>query len=347
MTSTRAERAHLQTTTEVGSSNHKRLAPVVGINGEPTWPALLEQYITEYPNPETRRRHRSEITHLFTTNGWHHPHEVTADATIAYCTLPTRYGPRANNSVRARIAAIRGFLTYCKDAGVPVPDLTKPLRRLQDAHPQLLGKVQARNQANRLTADQLQALYDACSDGSWIGSRDQILIRLLALGLRRTETLPLTWAAVDADGTIRTKGKGGKLREVHPGPQLRDLLAKWRRYYEKHVGPATGQAPILVHWTGNRTCRPPRPGLGPMPAYRILRKRADLAGIGHLSPHTLRRSLARIMWETTADTGRHNYELSEIAHALGHSMSSLYVTQGAYIGPLDNRARKAAGKLVD
>lgn len=329
------------------SSNDCTHAAVLSITGGPAWAAVVARFCAEYPNTTTAGHHRRVLSQLFNENGWDHPHELDGPAIVAWCTWPTARGPRANNSVRERIALVRTFLAYCHEQGIPAPELSKPLRRLQASHPQVLGKTQANHSANRLTDAELQRLYAACSDTTWIGSRDQLALRLLALGLRAEEALSLTWHNVHEDGTIHCIGKGGKTREVIPGPTLVKMLARWRRYYQQHGLRTTGATPILC--TFNNQGRPHNPtnGLRYRQLVKIVTDRAALAGLSHVAPHTLRRSLARIMWETVDNAGRHTYQLSEIADALGHSMHSLYVTQGSYIGPLDNRARKAAGRLTD
>ncbi|MGO9457247.1 MAG: hypothetical protein ACLP62_09390 [Acidimicrobiales bacterium] len=54
--------------------------------------------------------------------------------------------------MRSRVAAARQFLAYCRDNGVDAPNVTKTLDRLREAHPKLLGNVQDRYEAARLSA---------------------------------------------------------------------------------------------------------------------------------------------------------------------------------------------------
>lgn len=319
---------------------------MLALTGEPTWPSVVDAHLAEYTNPATRTRYRADLSSLFRTSGWDHPHQMTGPAIVAWCTAPTARGRRANNSVRVRIATVRTFLDYCSDHEIPAPNVERTLDRLRSAHPKLLGKVQDHYEAARLTTDQLAALFAACSDGTWLGSRDQLALRLLALGLRNSEARTLTWSSVHHDGAIRTVGKGGKLREVYPGPTLADQLARWRRFYESTIGPATGTAPVLATWPSRRTGQPIA-GIGPRTLEAICRTRARLAGLPHLAPHDLRRTMARIMWEATDTTGTRLYNIAEVADALGHSARSLAVTQEAYIGPLSDKGRRAAGRLVD
>lgn|GEM_PF-4035090 len=320
----------------------------MALTGEPTWQTVVDAHLSEFTNPNTCQRYRADLSLLFRTNDWQHPHQMTAPAVVAWCTAPTERGRRANNSVRVRIAVVKAFLDYCRDHDVPAPNVATTLDRLRSSHPKLLGKVQDHHEAARLTTDELARLFAACSDGTWRGSRDQIALRLLALGLRNAEVRTLTWSCVHHDGSIQTIGKAGKLRTVYPGPTLAAQLATWRRYYERAVGPATGTAPVLAVWT-SRHCRttPPVPGIGRRTLEEICRNRAQLAGLPHLAPHDLRRTLARIMWDATDQHGTRLHDIAEVADALGHSARSLAVTQEAYIGPLSDKGRRAAGRLVD
>jgi integrase len=148
----------------------------------------------------------------------------------------------------------------------------------------------------------------------------------------------LTWGHVNDDGSIRTVGKGGALREVYPGDTLAQLLTRWRRYYVSQLGPARHTAPVLCGWLNRHTLVP---GLRTRSSLcKIVTDRATKAGLGHLSPHDLRRSLARVMYDATDETGHKVYQITDIAHALGHSARSLSVTQEAYVGPLDDRGRR-------
>jgi site-specific recombinase XerD len=222
------------------------LAQVTALTSSPTWSGVVEAHLSEYANHRTQHRYRADLSLLLRTNAWDHPHQVTLAGILSGCTAPTARGPRANNSVRVRIATARQFLDYCRDHDIPAPNVTRALNRLREPHPKLLGKIQDTYEAARINPEQLQRLYAACSDGTWLGSRDQLALRLLALGLRNVEARTLTWSAIQHDGFIQTIGKGGKLRQVYPGPTLTAMLSKWRTFYERNVGPATGAAALLV-----------------------------------------------------------------------------------------------------
>ena len=326
----------------------EQLAEVQPISDEPTWPRLTEQFLADFPSPITAQRYRTDLRRLFTAGGWAHPHEMTAEAVIAHCTAPRQDGqPTANNSIRQRVVSIRSFLVWCRDQGIPTPNVTRALDRIRTAYPRQLGKVQGAYPAARLTTAQLQSLYDACQDGTTIGHRDELAIRLLALGLRQTAVRTITWQAIDQpDGAIRVLDKGHKVHTVWPGPKLRDQLSAWRTYYDETIdGGSVAHAQVLTNYDPRR--RAPAAGMTHTCLQHICATRARKAGLPHVAPHDLRRTLARIMHDTTTPEGSPRYRLHEIADALGHSPQSLSVTQAAYIGPLDSQTGRQAGGLVD
>lgn len=306
----------------------------------------MADILSEYDNPSTLRQWRRYLSELAEHNGWQHPDQMTAAGVVAFVTKPRADGrPTANNTARQRIAAVRLFQDHCRRHGLPTPNLEHVLRRLRKSHPRLLGKQQATYEARRLSRAELQQLFDACSDGTWRGSRDQITIRLLALGLRQQEVAQLTWGDVKNDGRIARLGKMNRLREVFPGPTLTEMIARWRAFYGAHIGPTTPDSPLLAAWpraqpadTPNANLRAGLPAQGAI--FDIVASRARNAGLGHVAPHDLRRSLAKIMHTEGCD-------LTQIQAALGHAETSGAVTQACYIGPLENSGRIAAGRMVD
>ena len=264
---------------------------------------------------------------------------MTPAGIAAFATLPRADGkPRANNSIRSRIGVARQFLAYCHRNDIPAPDVEHALTRLRKSYPRLFGKQQGTYEARRLTRDELTRLFAACQDGTWRGSRDQIVLRLLALGLRRHEVAQLTWHDLKSDGRIATLGKMHRLREAFPGPTTTDMLTKWRRYYERTIGRASGDAPVLISWACQR--QDASPGITDNTVYKIVTLRAAAAGLGHVTPHDLRRTLAKLM----NDDGR---PLQDIQSALGHAETSGACTQACYIGPLSVAAKIDAGLLID
>ncbi|MDA8048151.1 MAG: hypothetical protein M0Z30_23430 [Actinomycetota bacterium] len=94
---------------------------------------------------------------------------------------------RANNTVRNRLSRVCTFLRWCVRAGEADPALVEalsgrdnPLRQI----PRLYGKVHAPRLARWLSHEEaFYRLVGACRDGTDLGLRDEVLIRLGLAGI--------------------------------------------------------------------------------------------------------------------------------------------------------------------
>jgi len=102
---------------------------------------------------------------------------------------------RANNTVRNRLSRVCTFLRWCVREGQADPALVEvlsgrdnPLRQI----PRVYGKVQASRPARWLTHEEaFDRLVGACRDGTDLGLRDEVLIRLGLAGMRAAEIIHL------------------------------------------------------------------------------------------------------------------------------------------------------------
>ncbi len=144
-------------------------------------------------------------------------------------------------------------------------------------------------------------------------------------------------------------GKASRSRRLVPGPSLVDLLTRYLATYGGHLRrplqhddpvvcrakPGTGQG--QVSW-GNpvaRTCS----------VQRILTIRATQAGLGHVSPHDLRRSAAGILHRSTDEHGAHHFDLLDIQKVLGHADPA--TTMRSYLDPMDTAVMERASDYLD
>ncbi len=79
--------------------------------------------------------------------------------------------------------------------------------------------------------------------------------------------------------------------------------------------------------------------------YRIVRRRADDAGLGHVAPHDLRRSAAGILHRSTAENGAHHFDLLDIQKVLGHADPA--TTMRSYLDPMDTGVIDRAAAVLD
>lgn len=321
-----------------------RLRVVYG-NGTPV-DALLSDYLTRYVNPTTAYRAELMVRQLLRETGRVHPALLTVPDLRRWIAAPP-----ANNSVRQRLSNVRTFIAWTNSQGITDLPLTD-LDHLKKQFPKTYGKVQAPHPGRWLSHDEaFNLLIKACQDGTWPGSRDQIIVRLGLLGLRVDEIRRLTWGAPQPDGTLRWMGKGRRQRSARPGSTLSDLLNRWRSQTERQLGRSvTAHDPVICRRTkgGNRRTDELAYGQGYDRCDAIaqtVRHRAAMAGLGHVSPHDLRRSAAGILHNSLTPDGGHRFDLLDIQKVLDHADPA--TTQRSYIAPIDNRAKTLAGSTLD
>ena len=308
---------------------------------------LVARYLAgTYPNAGTRETTRTRLEGAL--RGLDSPNDLTPEMVIMWCTHGVRSSsrPLANNTVRSRASVIRQFAIWCIDQGIDLSGLLPVCEQLRRSHPRLYGAAQAIHPPQWLSHDQaLGQLVGACRDGAWMGSRDQLMIRWGLLGLRNSELCGLTWGHARSDGTWHWIGKGKRTRTVTPGTRLVSLMERWRRAYEAGLGrPIAAEDPILCKaWADGRILwgRP----VGDEGLRRIMRTRAEAAGLPRLVVHDTRRSAAGIMHHDLTGDGGHKYDLVDIQRVLDHANPT--VTERSYLAPMSSGLKARAGALLD
>ncbi len=320
----------------------------------PPAPALLVgEFARRYANAKTRQQYVAELTALFASTGCSHPRHLTEADVLAWCG---GNGKRpANNTIRNRLSRVCTFLRWCVRTGEADPGLVEalasrdnPLRRI----PRLYGKVQGRYPARWLTYDEaFTKLLGTCTDGE-PGMRDALVLRLGLAGMRSAEIIHLRIGDLHLDQQppqITWIGKASRSRQLVPGRSLVALLYRYMSTYAERMGhlpqpgdpvvcrakPGTGLGQLSWGHPIARTCS----------VQRIVRIRADLAGLGHLSPHDLRRSAAGILHRSTDDTGAHHFDLLDIQKVLGHADPA--TTMRSYLDPMDTAVIDRASRCLD
>lgn len=256
----------------------------------------------------------------------------------------------SNNYARTRISTVRTLWPWLRAKGLTALDPDPAMQVAKKQYPATYGKVQAPYPARWLTKEEaFGTLLRVCSDGTWIGSRDHLIARFGLLGIRNSEIIGLTWERLTTDGRLLWMGKAHRPREVHLGPKMLDLLTRWRRKYEQEIGrPVTARDPILCNaGMGSRRheLQWGEPIHSPQVLRCIIRRRAEQAELGHLSPHDLRRSAAGILHRELGVDGGHLFDLLDIQKVLGHADPA--TTQRSYLDHLDNQALRNARTVLD
>ncbi len=314
---------------------------------------LVGEFARRYANAKTRQQYVAELTALFASTGCSHPSQLTEADVLSWCGGNGK--PPANNTIRNRLSRVCTFLRWCVRTGEADPGLVEalasrdnPLRRI----PRLYGKVQGRYPARWLTRDEaFTKLLGTCTDGE-PGMRDQLVLRLGLAGMRSAEIINLRIGDLHLDQQppqITWIGKASRSRQLVPGRSLVALLCRYLEAYADGVGrplqpsdpvvcrakPGTGHGQVSWGHPIARTCS----------VQRILSIRAGQAGLGHMSPHDLRRSAAGILHRSTDDTGAHHFDLLDIQKVLGHADPA--TTMRSYLDPMDTAVQSRAAGILD
>jgi site-specific recombinase XerD len=238
---------------------------------------------------------------------------------------------------------LRGYLADLADAGYARATIARRTSTLRtwfallerrgqvasDPAALLLSPKQGRHLPRVLRVEQIEAMIDVTDPATTTGSRDRALLELLyASGARVNEACTLTLDRLDlAQSQVRLEGKGGKDRIVPiGGAAIRALTAYLDRARPELLadhggdGAARGRTrPARDTRTDGIVLRGDRGGpLGTRDARTIVERVAHAAGVGHVTPHTLRHSFATHLLEGGAD-------LRVVQELLGHA--SLATTQ--------------------
>ncbi|MGH8900300.1 MAG: tyrosine recombinase XerC [Egibacteraceae bacterium] len=161
-----------------------------------------------------------------------------------------------------------------------------------------------------LRRDQVDLLFAAHDQDTPEGTRDTALIELLyASGARVAEAVGLDIDALDLSGRlVRLRGKGDRERIVPLGEPACRALDRWLSQGRPALTESTTPTRALL--LGVRGGR-----LSPRAAYAIVTRAGLVAGVGHVTPHTLRHSYATHLLEGGAD-------LRSVQELLGHAALS-------------------------
>jgi site-specific recombinase XerD len=249
------------------------------------------------------RRDTDQFARFCADLGIVHPDEVAATVLRRYLAHLEERG-YARSSIARKASSLRSLFALLRRRGVVEADPTRfldsPRRRVA------LPRV--------LRPDQVAALIAAPDPSEPMGLRDRALLELLyGSGARVSEACGLDVAAVDLDlRQVRLLGKRRKERIVPLGaPALGTLQAYVRDGRPVLASLAARPVPaLLLDSRGGR--------LDPRGARRAVTRAARAAGLGRVTPHTLRHSYATHLLEGGAD-------LRSVQELLGHA--SLGTTQ--------------------
>ncbi|WP_430447896.1 tyrosine recombinase XerC [Rhodophyticola sp.] len=205
-------------------------------------------------------------------------------------------------SLSRRLSAVKSFFRWWaeRDGFEPTAVLAARAPKFQRPLPRPLAETAARD---LLDTVEMQDGRD------WVSARDLAVMTLLyGCGLRISEALGLTAAALPLSDTLRIRGKGGKEREVPVIPAAREAVARYARLCPHRLDPA---GPLFRGMRGG--------ALNPRQIQKTVEQaRLQLGLPATATPHAMRHSFATHLLDAGGD-------LRAIQELLGHA--SLSTTQ--------------------
>ena len=270
---------------------------VPGDHLEPLVAAWLAQVAQRSGSTRTPDTYRRELERFRAAIGYMPPSvqfpagvNTSAIHAFAYAPGPSGRSP-APSTVTVRLAALRSFFDFARRMGIvtvnPVDDVNRP--RSRDPVP------------HGLSVDELRRLLDAIPD-SPTGRRDRaVVITMLLTGMRRAEVFSLRAGALSGSGdqliyTVRVKGGRTRRRELPAAVATAIAAANdWK------------DLPALAELEPERRLF----ACTPQAFYSNLARYAARAGVGHVAPHHLRHTAAKLR----RDAGE---SIEQVASFLGH-----------------------------
>lgn len=271
---------------------HTVIRPRAGLS-QAHAPARFEQslarpFIFKSLSEETRRSYQRVITEFFRAHSSRHPAEITPTDVLRWRDLMVRDGRRPT-TIATKLAVIRSFFEYLRASGV-VP-LNPASTKLVSA-PQLPEDGAGR----ALTPREVRYLLSGPDREMATGARDYALLTLmLRTSMRVSEVTGLRVSALKwthGRWVVRLKVKGGRERTLPLPKDLKQAIDAYLKLDEKNrrqMGTGGEDAYIFQADVRRRNFGEVRP-LSTRHVWHLVRKWGRFTGVGHLTPHDLRRT---------------------------------------------------------
>jgi len=251
-------------------------------------PGSAAAFVNKSVSEATRRAYRRAVSEFFKFAGMKHPSEVVP-ADVALWRDRLRAQKKSAATVAFKLSVVRSFFEYLKAGGAIT--LNPASTRL--VSPPALSSEPA---GRALSAREVRYLLAGPDRARTEGARDYaLMLVMLRLSLRVSEVCSLRASSVKwshGRWTLRCKVKGGR-EEVWPLPkEVKEAVDDYLRLDRKRrelVHSGGEDAHLFQPLVNYRTLEFDR-ALSIRMVQRIVKRWADYARLGDLSPHDLRRT---------------------------------------------------------
>ena len=251
-------------------------------------PKLAQPFVHKSVSEETRRAYSRVIREFFGYVGGLHPTNVTPANVLAWRDTLRAKG-RKPATVSFKLAVVRSFFEYlCAGGIVPLNPAAARLVTPPQASADGAGRA--------LTPQEVGYLLVGPDRSKAEGARDYALVLLmLRLGVRVSEACSLRRSSMHKNGNrlvVKFKVKGGRERVLPLPVDVKQAIDSYLHLDAKRreLLRCDGEdAYIFQPHCNYRTLEHSR-ALSTRMVWNIVRRWADLGGLGKLSPHDLRRT---------------------------------------------------------
>lgn len=257
-------------------------------NYEFNYPVQARPFVLKSLSAETRRSYESIIKAFFVFQGNKHPRQVRSKDIIFWRDRLIKQGSRPA-TVSTKLSVVRSFFEYLQASGEiernPAPTKLVPPPQLPEG---LSGRA--------LTPKEVRYLLSSPDRRIVTGKRDYALMLLMVRTfLRVSEATNLTVSAFHwskGRWILKVKVKGGRERTIPIPKDVKSAIDEYLLFDEsnrKQMKTGGNDAFVFQADVAKRFFGQNRP-LTTRHVWHLVRRWADYAGLGKVTPHDLRRT---------------------------------------------------------
>lgn len=245
-------------------------------------------FVLKSLSAETRRAYETHIKEFFTFHGFKHPVNITATDVIFWRDTLLKRGSRPA-TVTTKLSVLRSFFEYLRADGIiernPASTKLVPTPKLSEG---LAGRA--------LTPKEVRYFLSGPDRETPTGARDYALILLLCRTfLRISEAASVRVSSFHwskGKWTLKVKVKGGRERTIPIPDDVKKAIDDYLRIdsSNRRTMKTAGTDAFIFQADVSRRNFAENKSLTTRHLWLLVKKWADFAGIGKVTPHDLRRT---------------------------------------------------------